>query len=280
MQPEAYLPTEQHPPHTGAVAAEVPPPRRRVIVAIAAGALLLGLLVGIGIGRAIGDDPPAATAPVEIASDDGHLAVTSTPADGNVTLDGRFVGVTPIERLDLDPGKHTIVIDVYGYQPYSGTLAIEPRGKLNFRVLLAPIGGTGTTTGTAKGAGTATVTAIPPSALGGGSKPAGGTPAPPARGGGRSTRRAVRDDAPPPPPPRIERPRRDCSGDKYRCTDGCRSAENSCRFDCPGCVSCSSSVGWDKCKQQCDSCRSSCEQNRKFCDSSCSTQYDSCQASQ
>jgi len=252
-------------------------------IAMLAAALLLGLLIGIGIGVAIGrsdGEAEVAATPTPTPSDIGHLAVSSQPAESNVTLDGRFVGVTPIERLDLDPGKHSIVIDVFGYQPYSGTLSMEPRGKLNFRVFLAPLGGTGTTTGKLAGGGTATHAIVPPSAL----APAGDDPRPgkaPARG--PSSRRASVSSYTPPPPPALlppARPRRDCGGEESRCKSGCSSAESSCRFNCPNCVSCPSSVGWDECKRQCDACRGSCDQNTKFCESSCRSQHDNCEASQ
>ena len=115
--------------------------------------VLAVLLVGVGIGLAIGHSTttvvPTAAGP---ATDLGHLAVTSTPVDGNVLVDGRFAGVAPIERLDLDAGKHSVVIDAFGFQPYSGTLVIEARGKLNLSVLLAPVGTTGATSGSFTGA--------------------------------------------------------------------------------------------------------------------------------
>lgn len=256
----------------------MPLPTTQHILALV-GALLLGLIVGIAIGHATAEAPaPApATAPGS-GSDLGHLGVSSKPADGNVTVDGRFVGVTPVERLDLDPGKHTVVIDAFGYQPYAGTLAIEPHGKLNLKVTLAPIGAGGATSGEASGAGKATVVVIPPSALQPAAVTAEAKPEPkkPRRSIDTSSSYSPSPAPPPEPPPR---PRRDCGGEKSRCRDGCSHAEFDCRSNCPNCVTCPSSVGSEECRRQCDTCRASCDRNTKFCESSCDSQYDNCQAS-
>ena len=256
------------------------PPRRAVQVTALTGALVLGMIVGIAIGHATAEAPAPAPAAAPTAAELGHLGVSSKPTDGNVTVDGRFVGVTPVERLDLDPGKHTVVIDAFGYQPYAGTLAIEPHGKLNLKVTLAPLGTGGTTSGDVSGAGKATIVIVPPSALQPTTAPAADTRPEP-----RKSRRSVDPSSSyspspsPPPPEPPPRPRRDCGGEKSRCRDGCSHAEFNCRSDCPNCVTCPSSVGSEECRRQCDSCRASCDRNTQFCQSSCDSQYDNCQAS-
>ncbi|HEU0033011.1 MAG TPA: PEGA domain-containing protein [Kofleriaceae bacterium] len=260
------------------------PSSRALRIAGLVGMLLLGLVIGIAIGNATA--PSAAAPPATTAVAIGQLRVSSKPAEGNVTVDGRFVGVSPIERVDLDPGKHSVVIDAFGYQPYAGTLAIDAGGKVSLDVLLAPIGGADSTKGNVSGGGgKATTAKIPASALVT-NQPAGGTTA-------QDTATAVKtapkrtsrrnDDSSSSPPARVfeppPRPRRDCSGEKSRCRDGCSRAETDCRFSCNTCSSCLSSMGQDECRRQCESCRSSCERNTKFCESSCDSQYDNCQAS-
>ena len=47
----------------------------------------------------------------------GELKVTAKLSDANVVIDGRFVGVTPVDHLDLEPGKHSVVLDAFGFQP-------------------------------------------------------------------------------------------------------------------------------------------------------------------
>jgi hypothetical protein len=228
-------------------------------------ALVVALVLGVVIGRASSTTPTtAATAPT--ASSLGRLHVQSSPVDGNVVVDGRFAGVAPIERLDLDPGKHSVVVDAFGYQPYSGTLQIEPRGTLNLSITLAALNSDAPTSGSFTGAGTAKYVIVPASAL----LPARAPTAP---------SEPVRKPSPrSSPAPSL--PRRDCEGEKSRCRDGCSHAETDCRFSCPTCSSCLTSMGDEECQRQCTTCRSGCEQNTKFCQSSCDSQYSSCEASQ
>ena len=259
---------------------------RTVLVAACVVAVLLGVLLGIWIGRA---SKSAEVAPVAAGSADvvAQLRVLSKPVEANVIMDGRFVGVTPVERIDLDPGKHSIVIDAFGYQPYAGTLEVEPATRGTFDVLLAPLGDKGATkgelVGTTRGGGKASSATIPPTALAPLSLSGTGTSregAKPAGRPSRSTGSAPRYEPPRPDPPRYQPPRRDCSGERSQCRDGCNRADFSCRADCPGCVSCSSSVGWEECRRQCETCRRGCEQNIKFCESSCESRYSSCNSSQ
>jgi len=279
MQPsDALLPTV--PQQVVALPPPPPPPLRRgpgLLVIVSAVTLIVGLAIGIGIGRVSPAvvPPPPKVALLEV----GHLDVSSKPVDGNVIVDGRFVGVAPIDRVDLDPGKHSIVIDAFGYQPYAGTLDIDPRGQINLRVRLAPIGGDASTSGNVTGAGKATTAAIPATAL----LPAVTAPHPPAPPTEAAHASHVAAQPPPsqppppaPAPPPPERPRRDCNGEKSRCRDGCSRSSTDCNFSCPTCTSCMSSMGQDECRRQCDSCRSGCTQNTKFCESTCDNQYETC----
>jgi hypothetical protein len=254
---------------------------RRVLVPAFAGVAVALLVIGIVIGRSCKRD---AAAPVVAKADEkpAQLVVTSQPVEANVLIDGRFVGVSPVERIDLDPGKHSVVIDAFGYQPYAGTVEIEAHARATLKVLLAPIGGGKSTGGELVGkGGKASNAPVPATALSltgtGASKDA---PKPPARGRPSAPSYSSSPSPSPPvyePPPR---PRRDCSGEKSQCRDSCSRAKNDCRFNCPHCVTCSSSVGSTECTRQCESCRTVCEQNTKFCESSCDGNFNSCSASQ
>src|ERR1051326_928682 len=140
-----------------------PPPPRRIAALVIVG--VASLFVGVVIGAAAGGSPKQEPAPAAEPSQAGHVGVSSKPVDGNVTVDGRFVGITPVDRLDLDPGKHSIVIDVFGYQPYAGTLEVLPRAQMTLRVLLAPLGGSASTSAAVSGDGKVITIAIPASAL-------------------------------------------------------------------------------------------------------------------
>ena len=104
------------------------------------------VLLALGVGGIIGalvmsrmsdDEGTEAGAPPEaVVASMGRLEVTSKPEGGTVVVDGRLVGLTPIERIDLDPGRHAVVIDAFGYQPYAGTITIVENGKPRARDLL------------------------------------------------------------------------------------------------------------------------------------------------
>lgn len=55
----------------------------------------------------------------------GVLVVDSVPAGGRVTLDGRVVGTTPIARLDAAAGAHAVVIELTGYDAYTGNVTMQ-----------------------------------------------------------------------------------------------------------------------------------------------------------
>jgi PEGA domain len=271
MHPDALGPTAPQHAHDPVALRPPPPSPPAPQLSLFGIFVLVAVIVALAIGVVIGRATSATTAVIATSpSVVGQLHVLSVPIDGNVVVDGRFAGVSPIERLDLDPGKHSVVIDAFGYQPYSGTVQIEPRGTLNLSVTLAALGVDVSTSGTFTGVGTAKHAVVPPSAL----IPA-NTPAPVAS----PPTRPARTSSAAAPPPRSA-PRRDCDGEKSRCRDSCSHAATDCSFSCPGCSSCNTSTGWDECKRQCDTCRSGCEQNTKFCESSCDSQYGSCEASQ
>lgn len=66
------------------------------------------------------------------------LAVTSEPTAARVTLDGRLVGVTPLDRLVVDPGQHGVVVELAGYEPFVASVLAEPGKPLAVNAVLLP----------------------------------------------------------------------------------------------------------------------------------------------
>jgi formylglycine-generating enzyme required for sulfatase activity/thiol-disulfide isomerase/thioredoxin len=68
----------------------------------------------------------------------GTLTVTSKPSGVAVTIDGKAVGKTPLKKLELPEGEHTVVIDDRCHRPQTRELTL-PRGKSHtLEVALSP----------------------------------------------------------------------------------------------------------------------------------------------
>lgn len=71
--------------------------------------------------------PPApAPAPVTVLpSRPGRLFVNATPW-GQLFIDGVLAGNTPRANLPLEPGRHSIRIVRYGYEPFERQIVVRP----------------------------------------------------------------------------------------------------------------------------------------------------------
>ena len=71
------------------------------------------------------------------------LRVSSTPGGAEVIVDGRPTGQkTPTRLSGLDPGRHTIRIELAGYVPYENALEVRPGGPMGtVSAKLARVGG-------------------------------------------------------------------------------------------------------------------------------------------
>jgi hypothetical protein len=63
------------------------------------------------------------------AREPGELFINSTPW-GDVYLDDRLVGTTPLAGLKVNPGQHTVRIVRDGFQPYEQTISVAPGQRL------------------------------------------------------------------------------------------------------------------------------------------------------
>lgn len=59
---------------------------------------------------------PAAE-PTPILNNEGKLDILTSPAGATITIDGVSKGLSPIEGLSVDTGKHTVNVQLSGYNP-------------------------------------------------------------------------------------------------------------------------------------------------------------------
>lgn len=78
----------------------------------------------------------ASPSPFQTASAPGALLVLVTPW-ADVAIDGVAVGQTPLTRIPLSPGPHTVVLTHPDYQPFPRRVVIRPGETLRLTVALA-----------------------------------------------------------------------------------------------------------------------------------------------
>lgn len=54
-----------------------------------------------------------------------QLEVTSVPEAARVRIDNRLVGKTPLDRLEVEAGKHAVVIELHGHEPFVGDVEVK-----------------------------------------------------------------------------------------------------------------------------------------------------------
>jgi hypothetical protein len=74
-------------------------------------------------------------APTSAPEGDGWLLVLVTPW-AEVSIDDKPVGQTPLRRIPLRPGPHTVVLTHPGFQPFPRRLAIRSGETLRLVVHL------------------------------------------------------------------------------------------------------------------------------------------------
>ncbi|NJF25969.1 PEGA domain-containing protein [Thermococcus sp. Bubb.Bath] len=92
------------------------------------------------------------TKSVTLEKPNGYLTLTSTPSNATVIIDGKDVGTTPLNKYELAPGDHTIVLTKEGYQNKTLTVTINPGKETNQSVTLTPLNGYLTLTSDPSGA--------------------------------------------------------------------------------------------------------------------------------
>ncbi|WP_099211176.1 protein kinase domain-containing protein [Thermococcus henrietii] len=66
----------------------------------------------------------------------GYVTVTSTPEDAKVYIDGRYVGMTPLENYSIPSGTHEIILRKSGYKEYTKKVLITAGEGVTLSVAL------------------------------------------------------------------------------------------------------------------------------------------------
>jgi eukaryotic-like serine/threonine-protein kinase len=66
------------------------------------------------------------------------LSLTSTPPSATVVVDGKEVGTTPIEELELGEGAHRVQVRHPGFEPWNAVVPAQPGESLQFVARLEP----------------------------------------------------------------------------------------------------------------------------------------------
>jgi len=82
---------------------------------------------------------PAPAPPPAAAAEQGFITVNSIPP-GEVFIDGRDVGPTPVVEFSVSPGRHTIRVERAGYKTRSETVDVPPNGPVRKNWVLDPEG--------------------------------------------------------------------------------------------------------------------------------------------
>jgi hypothetical protein len=75
----------------------------------------------------------------------GWIKVFSRPGNASVTLDGNYVGRTPVNNSlnleEIPPGEHTVILVLPGYRPAAQKIIVSPNLVSTLNVTLMPVAG-------------------------------------------------------------------------------------------------------------------------------------------
>lgn len=69
----------------------------------------------------------------------GSMTIASTPPAARVFVNGRHVGVTPLELRELPVGSRAVRVEADGYAPWSSAVRVVANQRTNVTVKLAPM---------------------------------------------------------------------------------------------------------------------------------------------
>jgi hypothetical protein len=86
--------------------------------------------------------PGAASAPgAPVASPTGRasLELVTRPAGARVSVDGQFIGVTPLRLVDVAPGPKNVSFELAGYAKWSAVVTVAPGEPRKISASLEPL---------------------------------------------------------------------------------------------------------------------------------------------
>jgi hypothetical protein len=66
------------------------------------------------------------------------LSISSSPTGAATSMDGKYIGTTPLTKTDITPGYHSFTFIKDGYNPSYKTLYMRTGEKTSFNVVLIP----------------------------------------------------------------------------------------------------------------------------------------------
>jgi hypothetical protein len=75
----------------------------------------------------------------------GTLVVSSSPMNAQVSLNGKYMGNTPLTLSDVAPGDYAMLLQLQGYQDNGGRVTVVAGQTATYSATLEPIGTTVTT---------------------------------------------------------------------------------------------------------------------------------------
>jgi len=80
---------------------------------------------------------------LEKIPDRGQVTIRSEPEGGDLFVDNRYRGITPVTLDNLLPGRHEVLIQMAGYEDYRDVISISSEFATEYREYLVPLPGTG-----------------------------------------------------------------------------------------------------------------------------------------
>jgi hypothetical protein len=69
----------------------------------------------------------------------GSLVVSSSPVNAQVSMNGKYMGNTPLTLTDLAPGNYTILLELQGYQSSEGKVGVVAGQMATYSATLEPV---------------------------------------------------------------------------------------------------------------------------------------------